>query len=460
MLLLLVPMPAAAAEETSETTTKDLEDLQADARERIDEVWAEHPAPGTDELADLLVRYHSDDGLTEDETLTLTQGLRAYEAGESQGDLDEAVERALATLMNERGERDAGTDGAPPAEGPWQADTWAEYSEPLTAAYLAGATVHPAFLPQDPRIEGIQVFLDIDTGCTGDVFRGYCYVRTLADALAVATLDMHATTDTALAQVPLNIEVQAHWECTATWWGTCVSWRFWTETIEYEDPLATDTAYTFAFPATSGEIATRATDHTIVQEAYDDLGELAFQKAPGATSARATRTVGDAAAATGAPDAPETPEEATLPGVSDLHAVSPRPNHYGVQAPPELGLAGAHGDVQSTLAEQASLVPGPLQAAFGHLTGTWDDVEVRERAEHGTAPADSLGPTVVLEADKLVSGHENILIVRWKNAGPGSAGQAEAPASFYYDAGDHEIAGSGNLWTVDYAITQGLTGVE
>lgn len=456
MLLLLVPMPAAAAEETSETTTKDLEDLQADARERIDEVWAEHPAPGTDELADLLVRYHSDE-LTEDETLTLTQGLRAHEAGEGQGDLDEAVQRALATLMNERGEQAPGTDGDPPAEGPWQEDTWDEYSDPLTAAYLAGATVHPFFLPQDIRLEGLQIFLDLDTGCTGDIMRGYCYVRATADALALASVDMHGTSDTALAQVPLDIEIRAHWECTSTWWGTCVSWRFWTETIEYQDPIATDTAYTFAFPATAGQIATRATDHTIVQEIYDDLGELAFQKAPGVTSARATRTVSDAADAAGAPNPVEAPEEATLPGVSDLHAVSPRPNHYGVQAPPELGLAEAHGDVQSALAEQASLVPGPLQAAFGHLTGTWDDVEVRERSEHGTAPADSLGPTTVFEAHKLVSGYENILIVRWKNVGTGSAGQAEAPASFYYDAGAHDLAGSGNLWTVDYAITQEIS---
>lgn len=409
----LMVLPAAATPAAAQE--QDLDRFYAERLAELQALWAE-PTQLDFAQASTLLGLASEAGLASgEEGLELVKFLRDAEATDAQGDLGRAW---VAGMLGREMQAQA-----------WEQDTWDAYGAVLTGVYLVGGTVVPELLPHNLRIPGIHIDLGLFAGCTGNIGRGYCYLRAVADLLALVALDLHFSTDQLLAQLPLAAEVRLNWSCS---WTGC---RFWFEFLLPETLIASDAAYVFAFPAMTGEFASRVTDMDLLVSAYDRLGGIAWQKAREVTSA-APLAATPLAAAVG-----------ETPGLADLHAVAPAPNYYGLQVPPEAPGKPAFPATPALPAEAQALV-SQAQAGYGQ-------VNLRVRNDFGTAPVDSLGATVGFTMSQIRAWHLNIAVVRWKNLGTATVpGAPELPASFYYDVGSYYHGGAGNRWTEDYAITE------
>lgn len=400
MSLPAMAMPAAAQE-------PDMDAFYAERLAELDAYWASPSTLSVDEAAALLDQAAQQLPMDPDDALQLAKFLRDTEG--TSFATEAAREWIAATLARGLYQTDA-----------WQQNTWDAYGAALTLAWLAGGAVNDELLPHNLRIPGIYVELDIASGCNGGWRSGTCYVRLIADLMALAALDMHYTTDTLAAQLPLAIEVHLHWRCS---WGC----YFWVEVHILNILVAQNAEYVFAFPAMSGEFASRVTDMDILQSVYDRLGGLNYQK---------PREITSAAIGTGTPVPGAVP--GGTPGVGDLHAVAPAPNYYGLQVPPEVNRPG---------------LPG---AAPAQAHGLYAQVHTRVRDNFGTVPVDSLGPTVGFQMSHIYAWRLNVAIVRWKNLGADVATLPEPPATFYYDTGSYFDGGGPNQWTRDYSIRESL----
>lgn len=418
MVLPAVALPTAAQ-------GQDEDDFFAERLAEVQAQWAQPSSLDAAQAARLLDAIGAGEAIPAEQAVDLLRFLR--DAPATDAGLEPAV-RQWAGLTLQRGVDGVGADA-------WQQGTWDTLGTAMTVAYLAAAPVAPGVvLPHDLRIPGLYLDLSVYAGCTGNIGRGYCYAGAIADILALVALNIHLTSDSAVLQLPLAIEIRLNWSCG---WTGC---RFWFETLLPESLIATNAQYVFAYPFGSGEFASRVTDSDILQMAYDRLGGIAWQK---------PREVTAAAPLAGTPVDAQVP--GGTPGLSDLHAVAPAANYYGLQVPPEVPGKPPLPALPST---PAPPVPVAVPVDVGTL---YAQPRTRVRDDFGTVPVDSAGVTAAFTMSQIRAWHLNIAILRWKNIGTGTLGELpEAPASFYYDAGSYFTGGGLNQWAVDDRLSDAL----
>lgn len=419
LVLPAIAMPVVGQEQDEESF---FDERMAELRALL----AEPSSLTTEDVSRLMDAAAQGETLSGDAALELARWLLASE------NVDGAIEGAVrewVALTLLRGFNEAGVDA-------WQQGTWDDYGVALTLVYLAAATVDPTgeMLPHNLRIPGIYIDLRLPAGCSGNLLRGYCFIRLEVDLMALAALDWHFSTDVAALQLPLSIEIRLNWSCG---WTGC---QFWITTAFPQVLIATDASWVFAYPAMAGEVATRVTDMDLLVSVYDRLGGIAYQKGRELTSA----AIGGGTPVPGA-------VPGGTPGLGDLHAVAPAANYYGLQVPPE-----APRPALPALPATPAL-PAPAQALVDQAKAAPGSVHMRVRDDFGTAPVDSTGLTAVFTMSQVRAWHLSIGIVRWKNIGTGAVpGVPEPPASFYYDAGSYFTGGGSNQWTMDHSIRHGV----
>lgn len=309
--------------------------------------------------------------------------------------------------------------GGPSTHTVWNQDFWDLYGLVLTGVWLIlggaeelvigadlGLPGLEEFLPHNLRLTGLFLDLGLSFGCRISWDGLTCVLRILLDILATLALDWHYTTDNAVLQFPIAIDIIL--KC--GWSGCSI-------TIELPDvAIATDAAYVFAVPAQAGQLATRATAMDLLQSIWDRLGFVYFQKPRERTSA---------------------PLAGNTPGLGDLGTAAPPVNYYGLQVSPRVP------------AIPSPSLPGPL----GDVR---KDIHTRVRADF-ELPGDSTGVTGAFTMTQIRTWRLNLGFVRWQNVGTGTGtDMPEPPASFYYDAGWHFSGRGPTVYLADYSIREDL----
>lgn len=303
----------------------------------------------------------------------------------------------------------------------WQQETWDTYGLVVELALVTLALSAPDLagwiLPNNIRVLVTHVAVRIVGPVQeGNSNNGRIWTQGYADALVGIAMDNHGLTDALVLQLPITLYVELNWRCTQTVFGVCVGWAFNTITGPGDSVVATNAQYTFAYPATGGEIATRVTGQDLLQSVYDRLGTLPF--------AAPTEFL-------------LSPQAADTPGANELMTQAPPVTYTGTQLPYE--LTDVWGMFRN--ARIHPRVPGLDVAGFVNV-------------------GLNLGPTVGYTAEKVENGHLTMLIVRWHNT---AIEEIASPATFYYDVppGQYKLTDArvdawGGVVIQDWQVAAGL----
>lgn len=353
-----------------------------------------------------------------------------------------------------------------------------------TASWLAGSLIVPDLAPflLPHNVRSVATYTRTLSGSTtiGTVFTplltpniavGQSYtVRTTldADVLTVAGVDQALVSDTLVVQVPVATQLDVTVTCktvsSAFLGRRCTSIGATTSLTTPDKVLATHPSWRFAYPATAGQFATRATASDALLIAYGLIGNVHTQVPASGNFA--------------SPFAQAPGFEALVEGTSlpELGTQAPAVSFYGLQTTSDATV------VNTVLNE----VLAPVLRVAG-----LQPVEVRN---HPPVPAQSLfggvlsvaryrlGVTAGYTATEVRAQHPNFMFVRWHNAGtstvtdalgnvlgalnpefalaePLALPLASAPATFYYDvpAGQYalnanRVDAQGGVFVVDYGV--------